>query len=169
MPAGKDIDWSGDRQRGFAENSCRHLKVSDADKSWGSEWHKCLTKYGKIAWEIEKDYIHDRSDKHSGDFVSMQEYALQKKAEKDDVKMSFSYENKNGQALEKNSNNQDSMWKQFWGGVGYVLYEYGDIILNAAIEAKYGSPQETNTPRMKCVSQRVGSSAMVHTTCRQIN
>jgi hypothetical protein len=83
--------------------------------------------------------------------------------------MSFSYENKNGQAVEKSSNNQDSMWKQFWGGVGYVLYEYGDIILNAAIEAKYGSPQETNTPRMKCVSQRVGSSAMVHTTCRQIN
>ena len=165
---GKDLDWSGDRQRNFAQNSCRHLNVSDADKSWGSEWHKCLTKYGQIAWEIEKAYIHDKSNKHSGDFVSMQEYILQKKAkEKEDIKMTFSYENSQGQTIQKD--NKDSLWKQFWGTVGYVLYEYGDIILDAAIEAKYGSPQQTQTPRLKCVSQRVGSSKMVHTTCRQIN
>ena len=168
MPAGKTIDWSGKRMTDFADNTCRSLGVSEVDKSWGSPWHKCGTKYTGIAWEIEKAYLQDKSNKHSGDFVTMQEYLLQKEAsKKDDIKMSFSYEDKQGQVIKKD--NQDSMWRKFWGGVGYVLYEYGDIILNAAIEAKYGSPQQTNTPRMKCVHQRVGSSAMVHTTCRQIN
>ena len=166
--SGKDLDWSGKRQMMFAENSCRHLNVSETDQSWGSPWHKCKTKYGQIAWEIEKAYIHGKSEKHSGDFVSMQEYVLQKKAsEKEDVKMTFSYENSQGQAVQKE--NKDSFWNQFWGTVGYVLYEYGDEILEAAINAKYGTSSNVKTPQMYCVSQRVGNSKIIHTNCRQRN
>ena len=162
-----DLDWTGQRAMSFAENTCRNLNIAE-DNISGSEWHKCRGKYLKVALEIEKNYVYQKSDKHSGDFISMQEYSLQKEAsKKDDIKMTFSYENSNGQVVKKDD--KDSLWKSFWGTVGYVLYEYGDIILDAAIEAKYGSPQQTNTPKMKCVSQRVGSSKMVHTTCRQIN
>ena len=162
----KDIDWSGERQVSFAHNTCKALEVSEIDQSWGSDWHKCKTKYGKVAWEIEKDYIHDKSKKHSGDYISMQEYNLQKKAqEKEDVKLTFSYEDQNGQKMTRVD--QESTWTKFWGNVGWILYEYGDEILEAAINAKYGVASNTQTPRMYCVSQRVGSSKIVHTNCRQ--
>ena len=163
----KDLDWSGKRQITFAENTCKSLGISELDKSWNSPWHKCATKYGKVAWEIEKAYIQDKSQKHSGDYVSMQEFNMQKKAERanHDVELTFSYENQNGQKMTKT--NEESTWTKFWGTVGWILYEYGDEILEAAINAKYGVASDTQTPKMYCVSQRVGSSKIVHTTCRQ--
>jgi len=80
------------------------------------------------------------------------------------ISHSFTFEDKKGNKISRN--NQDSLWKKFWGTVGWVLYEHGDDILNLAIDLKYGSTQETKTPRMYCVSQKVGKT-MVQTSCRQ--
>ena len=77
---------------------------------------------------------------------------------------SFTFENKAGNKISRN--NEDSLWKKFWGTVGWVLYEYGDEILDLAIELKYGTSKQTQTPRMYCISQRVGKT-MVQTSCRQ--
>ncbi len=163
---GKEMDYSGDKTRAFAANSCRNIGVSEADKSWGSPWHKCMAKHFKIGNDIHKQYLLNKSDKSISDYVSVQEYILQKEAkEKENIELTFSYENSNGEKIEKT--NKDGFLKKFWESAAWVLYNHGDEILNAIVDAKYGTTANTSTPRMYCVSQRVGSSKIVHTNCRQ--
>ena len=163
---GKELDWSGDKMRTFAQNSCKNLGISEADKSWNSPWHKCMTKHSKVALEIQKDYLYGKTDKTFSDYVSIQEYILKKDAkEKEDIDLTFSYEDTNGQQIEKTNN--ESFLKKFWEGAAWVLYNHGDEIFNAIVDAKYGTTSNTSTPRMYCVSQRVGSSKIVHTNYRQ--
>ena len=76
----QDLDWTGKRAMSFAENTCRTLNIPE-DNISGSEWHKCRGKYLGVGLEIEKNYNLQKSDKHSGDFVSMQEYLLQTEIE----------------------------------------------------------------------------------------
>ena len=81
-----------------------------------------------------------------------------------DINHSFIFEDKVGNKISRNK--EDGLWQKFWGTVGWVLYEHGDDILNLAVDLKYGTSQETQTPRMYCVSQKVGKK-MVQTSCRQ--
>ena len=76
--------------------------------------------------------------------------------------MIFSYDSNSGQRVDG-----DTKWKKFWGSVAWIIDEYGEEILDAAITAKYGTTQTTDTGRMYCSSQRVGTSKIVHTNCRQ--
>ena len=148
-------------------NTC----VQKANKNYTKKEYKKIKKKAKslTAFELIERAANETENKslEVQKKIFEKELSLNKKVEQKDINHSFSFEDKTGNKISRNQG--DSLWKKFWGTVGFVLYEYGDIILDAAIEAKYGSVQQTNTPRMKCVSQRVGSSKMVHTTCRQIN
>jgi len=95
------------------------------------------------------------------EFTRAQEYILAKNAQNNkDVKMTFSYESESGQKV-----NKDSKWNKFWEAVGWVLYEHGDEILDAAIDAYYGTNNQANASGTRCVSQRVGNSQIIHTNC----
>ena len=89
----------------------------------------------------------------------------QKFKKADGIDHSFTFKDKSGQKITRNSS--DGLWNKFWGAVGWVLYEHGDEILNLAVDLKYGTSQETQAGKMYCTSQRVGNSKIVHTTCRQ--
>ena len=155
----------------FIDEMLVHACVELTEKNYSKKEYKKLKKKTKTttAFELIETYARESKDTTSKleARIIEKEKSLNQVVKKQDINHTFSFEDKSGQKISKNSG--DGLWKQFWGTVGYVLYEYGDIILDAAIEAKYGSTQQTNTPKMKCVSQRVGSSKMVHTTCRQIN
>ena len=155
----------------FIDEMLVHTCLERTEKNYSKKEYKKLKKKTKTitAFELIETYARESKDTSSKleARIIEKEKSLNQVVKKQDINHSFSFEDKSGQKISKN--NEDGLWKKFWGTVGYVLYEYGDVILDAAIEAKYGSPQQTNTPRMKCVSQRVGSSKMVHTTCRQIN
>ena len=46
------------------------------------------------------------------------------------------------------------------------MYEHGDEILNAAIDAYYGTSSTASSSNTRCVAQRVGNSSVIHTNCR---
>ena len=93
-----------------------------------------------------------------------EDYLIQKAKTEEDIEMKFTYENKSGQIIEK----KESKWIKFWEAVGWVLYEHGDEIFAAAVDAYYGtnnSYASSNSGNTRCVQQRVGNSGVVHTHC----
>ena len=110
--------------------------------------------------------IFEMSEINDGYHVAkLQENKLIERAQnQENIKMKFSYETKSGQIVEK----KESKWNKFWEAVGWVLYEHGDEIFAAAVDAYYGtnnSYASSNSGNTRCVQQRVGNSGVVHTHC----
>ena len=69
-------------------------------------------------------------------------------------------------------NKQESKWTKFWKGVGWMLHEHGEEILNVILDVKYGtnySGYNNNQTvkhggRLNCINQRVGT--VVHQNCK---
>ena len=155
----------------FIDGMLVHSCSSNQEKEYSKKEFKKLLKKSKntTSFELIETYALETKEKTQKlqKRILEKEVAFNKSLKMEDIDHSFSFENKSGQKISKN--NENGRWEKFWSTVGFIMYEYGDVILEAAINAKYGAPQKTNTPKMKCVSQRVGSSKIVHTTCRQIN
>ena len=71
--------------------------------------------------------------------------------------MSFSYQSKSGENI-----NKESKWNKFWGAVGYIISEHGEEIINAAVDLKYGTSNST-TSSGSCVTTRNGN--VIHQHC----
>jgi len=100
-------------------------------------------------------------------FAILEERELARKLkEKENIELNSEYESKSGKKI-----NKDSMWTKFWQGVGWILHEHGEEIFNVILDVKYGTNYSgyntqtvSNTGRLNCVSQRVGT--VIHQNCK---
>ncbi len=150
---------------GQLANTCR----KKIDKNYTEkEYVDFKMKTKKISpFELIEDYANDTKYKtiDLSKRIYEKELDFNEEIRKKNIDHAFIFEDKNGQTISRNSN--DSSWNKFWGVIGYIISEHGEELLAMAIDAKYGNTSRVQTPKMYCVSQRVGKSRTVHTHCRQ--
>ena len=130
----------------------------------------------KIGWDGIENAVEGTSPTHR-QYAEEIEDTLAERARQEDLEMTFSYESRTGEKITK-----DNKWNKFWQGVGWILSEHGEEILNAAIDLKYGTSKSTggsgnctatrsgnviheHCPNMYCSYVKVGN--VIHRNCRQ--
>ena len=100
-------------------------------------------------------------------YAIFEERELSRKLKKEKISLNSKYESKTGEEI-----NRESKWTKFWKGVGWMLHEHGEEILNVILDVKYGTNYSgynnnqtvKHSGRLNCINQRVGT--VVHQNCK---